>query len=162
MERVLVIGYGNPLRSDDGMAWRAAERLRQQLPETSRVMCVQQLTPEIAEDVALAEVVIFLDACSTGEPGRVRCETVRPQPDELRFSHHLTPSEVLTLSEALYSAKPRAFLVSIRGEYFDHGESLSPLVLDAMPQVVSRVVSLVKQLSRDSELAVALSSSGSY
>ena len=32
MGRVLIIGYGNPLRGDDGFGWHAAERLRETAP----------------------------------------------------------------------------------------------------------------------------------
>ncbi len=57
----LVIGLGNPLRSDDGIGWRLAA----QLPARAGlvVRCRQQLTPELAEDLAAAERVLLLDAC---------------------------------------------------------------------------------------------------
>ena len=56
----LVIGIGNPLRSDDGIGWRLAA----QLPAGAGlgVRCRQQLTPELAEELAAVERVLFLDA----------------------------------------------------------------------------------------------------
>ena len=56
----LVIGIGNPLRGDDGIGWRLAA----QLPAGSGlgVRCRQQLTPELAEELAAVERVLFLDA----------------------------------------------------------------------------------------------------
>ena len=152
MEHALVVGYGNPLQSDDGVAWQAAEQLRLELP-TARVICVHQLTPELAEDVASSRVVIFLDASSTGEPGSVRCEAVFTRPAELRFSHHLTPLEVVTLSDRLYSAKPQAFLISIHGECFHHGQALSPAATQAIPDVVAQVCDLVRHLSEKTSTA---------
>jgi hydrogenase maturation protease len=150
MEHVLVIGYGNPLRSDDGIAWQAAEKLKREFDESAKVMCVHQLTPELAADICQTDMVIFLDASSKGEPGDVRCEAVSEEPGELRFSHHLTPAEVLTLSDRLYSAKPRAFLISMHGECFDHGSTLSPAAIHAVPEVVAQVCTLMKQLNRQS------------
>lgn len=144
MERLLVVGYGNPLRSDDGIAWQAAEQVRQGWPNTARVICVHQLTPELAEDVAAADVVIFLDASGTGDPGSVRCEAVFTQLDELRFSHHLTPSEVLTLAARLYFVKPRAFLISIHADCFHHGQELSPAAIQAIPDVLAQVRALMR------------------
>lgn len=157
MERVTVVGYGNPLRSDDGVAWQLVEHLRQVLPEAIRIICVQQLTPELAEDVALSDLVIFLDASSKGTPDTVHCEPVFSQPDELRFSHHLTPSELLTLSDRLYSATPRAFLISVQAECFDYGETMSPSVIHAVPEAVASVWNLIKKLhpTNDTQLPTA-------
>jgi len=50
---------------------------------------------------------------------------------ELRFSHHLSPSDLLTLPDRLYSAHPRAVLVSILGEGFGYGQSVSSSVTHA-------------------------------
>jgi Ni,Fe-hydrogenase maturation factor len=125
MEHLLVVGYGNPLRSDDGIAWHAAEQVRQELPDAARVICVHQLTPELAEDVAAADVVIFLDASGRGEPGSVRCEVVFTRLEEVRFSHHLT------------------FLISIHADCFHHGQELSPAAIQAIPNVVAQVRALM-------------------
>ena len=56
----LVIGIGNPLRGDDGIGWRLAARLPAQ-PGLA-VRCRQQLTPELAADLAAVQRVLFLDA----------------------------------------------------------------------------------------------------
>jgi hypothetical protein len=65
--RVLVIACGNPLRSDDGVAWLAAEQLRQTLQPPAKVICVHQLTPELAEEASRAEIVFFIDATRIGD-----------------------------------------------------------------------------------------------
>lgn len=57
----LVIGIGNPLRSDDGVGWWLARRAERWLP-ASQLRAVQQLTPELAADVAAAARVLFIDA----------------------------------------------------------------------------------------------------
>jgi hydrogenase maturation protease len=75
MARVLIVGYGNPLRGDDGLGWHAAEALRAALPE-AEILAVHQLTPELAEDASRAELVIFLDAAETGAPGEWRCREI--------------------------------------------------------------------------------------
>lgn len=150
MEQVLIIGCGNPLRSDDGMAWLATEQLRRKLPDT-RIVCVQQLTPELAEDVASADLVIFLDASSEGEAGSVRCDPVVSQLENLRFSHHLLPSQIMALADRLYSAKPRAFLITIHAECLDHGQSITPSVVEAIPEIVEHVLSLTRHASHGLE-----------
>ena len=62
--RCLVLACGNTLRSDDGVgpklaAW-AEERFREN-PEV-RVISRQQWTPDLAEDIAGADSVLFVDA----------------------------------------------------------------------------------------------------
>ena len=63
MPRVLIVAYGNPLRSDDGVGWVVAEELRRRLasPEVE-VLRLQQLLPEVAESLSRADAVIFVDA----------------------------------------------------------------------------------------------------
>lgn len=63
--RALVIAIGNPLREDDGAGPAVAARLveRGVLREgDTDIVCVHQLLPELAERIAAARVVIFVDA----------------------------------------------------------------------------------------------------
>jgi len=146
-QRVLIIAYGNPLRGDDGIAWQAAEELRRKFASNTEVsiICVHQLTPELAEDVSCAETVIFMDATQNEKTGKLACEQVALQPGALHLSHHLAQGEVLAFSNQLYGANPRGFLISIHGEHFDHGDTLSATAINALPQVVTTVTDLVKR-----------------
>lgn len=146
--KILVIAYGNPLRSDDGIAWQAAEELRPILPASASVICVHQLTPELAETASHSETVIFLDAATNNVTTSVVCEPLSQSTGEPGFSHHLSPKGVLELCERLYSTRPRGFLVSISGQCFNHGEDLSPAAIQAIPQVLTKVGELLSGLSR--------------
>lgn len=56
MARVLVLGYGNPLRSDDGLGWRVAvELFRANASVDVLVLPCHQLTPDLAETASLVE-----------------------------------------------------------------------------------------------------------
>src|ERR1019366_9269285 len=62
---VLIIGYGIPLRSDDGIGWHAAQSLLNEWPaEEVRVESAQQLLPEMADWISDAHCVVFIDARS--------------------------------------------------------------------------------------------------
>lgn len=64
---ILVVAYGNPLRGDDGLAWRAADLLEQgELTPRIEVVRLHQLTPEVAETVRSRDAVIFVDATLLG------------------------------------------------------------------------------------------------
>src|SRR5271166_5569047 len=67
--RILVIGYGNNLRTDDGVGPHVATAVASwELPGLVSV-AVHQLTPELTELLASAELAIFVDAliASVGE-----------------------------------------------------------------------------------------------
>lgn len=147
---VLVIAYGNPLRCDDGVAWQAAKEIRQKLPSVA-VCCAQQLTPELAEVAGGAGTVIFIDASRDAEPGKISCQAVFPDFAGMRYSHTLTPAQVLAFCSQLYGAKPRAFVISIGGQHFDHGEAISPEVVEAVP----RTVETIKELLHEIEIQAA-------
>jgi hydrogenase maturation protease len=144
MEKVLIIACGNPLRSDDGIAWRAAAELQKTFPASARVICVHQLTPELAEPASHADVVIFVDASVDDNQQDVLCQRISAQAGELRFSHHMTPETILTYCDRLYSAQPHGFLLSIRGDSFDYGEQLSTEAMARLRKSVDFLQKLVR------------------
>jgi hydrogenase maturation protease len=149
MSGILILAYGNPLRSDDGIAWRVAEELARTLrPPDVEIRCVHQLTPELADHASRALAVIFMDARCAGEPGAITSTPVDPQFDEPPFSHHVTPQSLIALCGHLYAATPRAFVVSLSGQSFEFGESLSPTAERALPHFVATVRKLVEDLVR--------------
>lgn len=97
MKRPLIIGYGNPLREDDGIGWRAAELVKRELPDgVAAVLQCHQLTPELAVEIEPASMVIFLDAAVDQDPGRVLIMPVATEAART-WSHHVTPSQLLGL-----------------------------------------------------------------
>jgi hydrogenase maturation protease len=140
MARVLIIGYGNPLRGDDGLGWHAAEALRSRLPE-AEILTVHQLTPELAEDASRAELVVFLDAGEGGTPGEWRETPVVEEPETTQaFTHHVTPASLLSAARQLYGRAPQACLFSMTGESFDYREGLSETVNAALPAMLDAVI----------------------
>ncbi|MBZ5721449.1 MAG: hydrogenase maturation protease [Acidobacteriia bacterium] len=149
MARILILGYGNPLRSDDGLGWRAAEELSRTLSSADvDILARHQLTPELAGPLSQAATVFFIDASREGEPGELSCVPVTPQASGAGFSHQLSPAAVLALSQLLFGTSPRAFLVSLCGQNFDHGENLSPPVAAGLPRLTALVGQLVQHLGQ--------------
>lgn len=132
---VLVFACGNPLREDDGVGWRLAEAL--EVPNAD-VRKVQQLDPELAVDVCNADGVVFLDARTGDDPGRVSLKPVIPRAAGAS-SHHLSPEALLLYAERLYGRAPRALCLTVAGERFGHGEGLSPKVERALPGAVRQL-----------------------
>jgi len=155
MSNTLIIGYGNPLRGDDGFGWHAALQLsREPRDEQVQVLALHQLTLELAEPVSRARMVIFLDAREGDRPGEVSVERAGPvDASTALFTHHLTPSTLLACARVLYGACPESFLVTVCGSVFGYGERLSPAVLEALPQALSEARLLVAQSLAPAETA---------
>ena len=147
MARVLVLGYGNPLRSDDGLGWRVAvELFRANASPDVLVLPCHQLTPDLAETASLAETVIFVDCSRKGEPGEIRCDEVRSQAGPASFTHDLSPATLLSMAAELFGVCPKAYLFTICGESFQPGENLSP----AVNSRVSALKAMIRQKIEDS------------
>ena len=149
MPRVLIIAYGNPMRSDDGLAWRAADQLDGKFSSGDvEIFRLHQLAPEIAEAASRSHAVIFVDAaCAPGSsPGDLWLASVLRNEEAPRFSHQLSPSAVMALAHRLYDATPRAFSLTLAGQNFEHGEELSPVVSRALPELVAEIEILTRQL----------------
>jgi hydrogenase maturation protease len=138
LARTLIIGYGNPLRGDDGFGWHAACRLREAIHDPDiEILAVQQLTPELMEPVSRAERVIFLDAAVGEEPGRVTKAAVDPgEGTAAAFTHFSTPAALLAGARALYGARPAALLITVDGRDFEIGAELSEAVRHALDTLV--------------------------
>jgi len=152
---VLVVAYGNPLRGDDGLAWRSAEELAKKGPPANvEILSRHQLAPELAENLTRCDAVIFLDAAAPQladtRPGEIRTVEISARDAQQvaasAFCHQFSPATLLALAVRLYHARPRAFCVTMTGENFDAGERLSPAIEAALPEFVGRVEKLIQEL----------------
>lgn len=144
MENVLVIGYGNPLRGDDGLGWHAAERLAAVCDRDIDIRAVHQLTPELADSLSRADFAIFIDAACDQSEGAVVFRRIEPDRSPSgAFSHQLTPEVLLGFTEKLYGRAPGAALFSVGGSRFECGEKLSTVVQSALPDLLAQVQSML-------------------
>lgn len=142
----LTIGYGNPLRGDDGLGPFVAEAIRRRKGQGVRVVVAQQLLPELAEELAAADSAVFVDACASGQDVEVR-EMAVGGGGPAACTHAANPASLLALAAALYGRAPRAWIVSIRGERFDLGEGLSPPARRNAELALTRIAELLAGLS---------------
>jgi hydrogenase maturation protease len=146
MTQILIVGYGNPLRCDDGVGWRAAEALSRSLPFPEiEIVIRHQLTPELADNLRYADLAFFIDAAHDGQPGELIFEPLTLQRGIID-SHQLSPVRLLALAQQLYGANPRAFAVSLCGECFDHGSTLSAKVEAGLPKLTALVEGLTREM----------------
>lgn len=146
----LLIGVGNRLRGDDGAGYRLAELLAAEPHPTAapwQVLAVQQLTPELAAAIAIANAVLFVDAWHPNTPQPPQPVLVlkdTPRQDHAlhqRLSHQCSPGQLLELSQALYGRRPPAWLLQLPVQQLGYGEALSP----STAQAVAAGLRLVRQ-----------------
>lgn len=137
----LVIGYGNRLRSDDSLGWRATELIAREVNgQGLEIITCHQLTPELAEPISQCRRAVFIDADARGTPGEIHCVPVCPQaagPSAL--THTCTPEGLLASAQQLYGRSPQAIAITVSAQSFEFGDALSPVVAEALPRVVDRV-----------------------
>jgi hydrogenase maturation protease len=140
----LLLACGNSLRQDDSVGLRIAEAAEQMVPATQlRIVAAQQFTPEMAADLAETELVIFVDASATDEPGAIRVEPVAPRP-EVPSTHRLDPPGLMALAASVCGHAPaHAFALTVGASHFGYGEEISGPLRQAVRQAVRLVTNLV-------------------
>jgi hydrogenase maturation protease len=126
VKRILVIGYGNPGRGDDGLGPALAERLEGlHLPGVT-VESDYQLAIEHAAMAAEHDVVVFADAAmDAGEPFYFRPLEAAHAPPSFT-SHGISPEEVMYLTGSCFRSFPAGYVLGIRAsEVDDFREGLS-------------------------------------
>jgi hydrogenase maturation protease len=131
---LLVLGYGNELRCDDGVGPRIARRVaRWQRPGVlSQALC--QLTPELAADLAAVRYALFVDA-ALGQH-ELKVSTLQPAIDPGSLGHTSDPAQLLGWTKTLYGRQPVAWLLTVPVSCLDYGKRLSPRAARGMRQAL--------------------------
>jgi hydrogenase maturation protease len=122
--RILLIGFGNPGRQDDGLGPGIVEELERLSPPGVRLDADYQLAIENAADLAEADRVIFVDAAVEG-PEPFLARRLEPAAQASFSSHVLGPEGVLAICEQIYRRRPEAVLVGVRGYSFEFAEGVT-------------------------------------
>jgi hydrogenase maturation protease len=143
----LVVGYGNVLRSDDGVGWRIGDILTDDVRVAgATILRCHQLTPELALDVSRASVVVLVDAQHGPEPGAFVVGRVAQVGEAATtWSHHLDPASLVGLAIQLYGRAPAAYTVGVGVASLDVGDRLSPAVEAALSGIVEAVVGILER-----------------
>jgi len=150
--KVLVIGYGNELRADDGVGCAAANQLERKLQKTGgplrdhiTVMTAHQLLPELSEPLSRCDLAIFIDADAQLRAGEIRRRVLSPVAcDTHAIGHQQSPDELLHLAKLLYDRAPAGVIYSIGAASFAYDAGLSPLVRRAIPNVIRQIMAEIK------------------
>jgi hydrogenase maturation protease len=144
MRKALVIGYGNTLRSDDGVGvWIADHLADLHLPEVDVRTC-HQLFPELAADFQSYDRVIMIDASADGEPLTVR-KSIPPLERLPSSNHNVTPELLQQIALEMFAIQVNLSVYTVRGETFEFGTTLSPKVKERATKTVDLIAAFFQQ-----------------
>jgi hydrogenase maturation protease len=143
--RVLVLGYGNPGRQDDGLGPALAAGIDCLGWPNLTAFDNYQLNIEDAIDVAAHDFVWFVDAAKAG-PSPYAVRELSPA-SSIEFTSHLVrPEAVLAIANQLYGRLPRAFMLAIRGYEFAFTETLTPGATDNLREALAMLTERIRSL----------------
>lgn len=141
----LIIGVGNTLRRDDGAGIWLAEAVSRAMAARGSVVetrLLQQLLPEIAEEIyeLNPQTVVITDCSAESQEAQegwverlVPAEgDVGEEQERGMGSHGLGAAALIELARRLYGFAGDAWLATVPGVDFAHGEGLSPSTRQAI------------------------------
>jgi hydrogenase maturation protease len=148
--QILIYGYGNPGRQDDGLGIALTERLVDWVLE-NQISGVEfdnnyQLNIEDAATIAQKDLVIFADA--SDEDIQDFCISQVDGSTKVSFTTHAaSPGYVLQLCKELFQKEPLVLLLHIKGYEWAFREGLS----EQAGENLSRAFEYMQALLTDSE-----------
>lgn len=127
--RILIYGYGNPGRQDDGLGVFLAEEMDEWARKNGfnhiRTETNYQLNIEDAAEIHNSDIVIFADASLATEE-EYRMEKLLPSPKIEFTMHAVDPAFILYLCETIYGHMPEAYILHLKGFSYEMAEGLTP------------------------------------
>jgi hydrogenase maturation protease len=143
--KLLVIGYGNELRGDDGVGPTVAEIVeRWNLDGVQAIVC-PLLTPELADPVSKAQIAVFVDA-AIGNPGNVLFSKLEPYESSQIIAHAADPRTMLALARDVFGHTPEAWWLQIPVSKLEFGQEFSPDAQRGMAEAVKKLRALCRSL----------------
>jgi len=144
--RVVVIGFGNTLRRDDAVGYQIARQAERLWSPRIRAITLQQLTYEVAADLAEADRAVFVDARPAASLRPVSAQEIEPlEQGSASLVHTVTPQFVLSLCQALYGRCPKSWIIAMPAVDFRFGEGLSAVAREGMRQAFEAIETLLAE-----------------
>jgi hydrogenase maturation protease len=138
--RILVLGYGNPGRLDDGLGPACAAALAGRGLTGVTLEADYQLNVEDAELAAAHDIAVFVDAAVNGPAPFAlrRLESPPANAAVLSFStHSVSPAAVVALAREMFGGAVDGYVLAIRGyDFNEFGERLSPAAAENLRSAV--------------------------
>ena len=94
----------------------------------------------MAEDIADFDELIFIDAHNSPSLPDLMFEKVSPDRTHSAFTHHMSPGELLAITQVLGKKVPDSWILSVRGFSFRFEPSLSAKTAVLVDQAYSSLI----------------------
>ena len=135
---LLILGYGNTLRRDDGVGPQVADAVAALHLPGVQTLAAPLLTPELADPVSRADTVVFVDA-AVDAPREVQLRPLPPAESSQIMAHAASPATLLALARDVFGRAPRGWLLTIPAEDLGIGEDFTPLARRGLEEAVKRI-----------------------
>ena len=144
---ILIYGYGNPGRQDDGLGIMLAGEIETWKKETGisavEVDMNYQLNIEDAEKISNYHTVIFVDA-SVEDISTYKLDRVVPDLKTDFSMHAVTPSFVAGLCQRIYGRLPEVYQLHVKGYSWEFMQNLSEEASKNLRQATNFLVDYLK------------------
>ncbi len=129
-KKILIYGFGNPGRQDDGLGVLLVEKIEHWVKELNLQQLVRtesnyQLNIEDSELIKDFDLVVFVDA-STEDIENIKFEKLKPSTPQVEFTMHASsPGFVLHLCNKLFNSNPESYLLHIKGYEWEMKETIT-------------------------------------
>lgn len=142
-KKILIIGIGNTLRSDDGIGKYICDCIEKINVPNVHCTTAYQLETNLLEEFIQYDTVIIADAAVSGKPvSFINAATLEHQP--VSSSHHADAASMVVLAKQLYQKDIEIFLCAVRGNNFEMGEQLSTIAVHHADDAVNTILNYIK------------------
>lgn len=142
----LILGFGNPLKGDDGIGIQAVKMLSERdLPPDTKVMEVRAPGWDLATWFEGCSFLIMIDAVRMGKPPgtwqRLDLEDIKLIPPKGYLSlHEASIREGLLLTQSLNILPEKILFYGLEPGSLSAGQTLSPVVQAALPDLIEEIL----------------------
>lgn len=148
---VLVLGIGNILFQDEGAGVHLLEYLQKKFPQWPvEWMDGGTLSFDLLASITRSRYFIALDAANLDQPaGTIQC-LINEQMDQYlklpgKSVHEVSLSDLMDMSRLTDALPVYRALIGIQPQSMAMGESMTPAVIKAMPEVARELQALLQQ-----------------
>ena len=150
--KTLIVGLGNPVLGDDGVGWKVAEKICQQLPANTPIV-VDYLSLggiSLMEHLIGYDRAVLIDAFASDEDlGSIHVMNLNDMPNYSAFhiasAHDTSLQNALEMGRSLGALLPEQITVIgiATKRIYDFSEELSPPVAEAVPHAAKIALELL-------------------
>jgi hydrogenase maturation protease len=142
-KNMLIVGIGNPIRSDDGIGNYICEKMTTMNMAGVETISIQQLQVEYIETFSRYDVVVIVDASLNGEGAEI--SPIQKGSSSIPSSHHMHPQELSYIVELTMNNSPEYVLCTVKGTNFDFGEDFSETAIRNANTAISLILQWINE-----------------